>query len=100
MPNFRTLEVAGHDPVRIFADDKIFDGLDVSVFTQARNTACTCGVEHVAILPDAHQGYGAPIGSVVVSKTRVIGKPKRDKPPFASQYCRKAPLMLCCVCGK
>lgn len=75
MANFRTLEVAGHDAVRIFADEKIYSGLESAVFDQARNTACTCGVEHVAVLPDAHQGYGAPIGSVVVSTDRVIPGP-------------------------
>jgi tRNA-splicing ligase RtcB len=73
--NYRTLAIEGHESVRIFADDKIYGGLEQAVFDQARNTACTCGVEQMAILPDAHQGYGAPIGSVVVTSDRVIPGP-------------------------
>lgn len=73
--NYRIMDVEAEHPVRIFADDKIYAGLDQGVFMQARNTACTCGVEHVAVLPDAHHGYGAPVGSVVVSSDRVIPGP-------------------------
>lgn len=75
MKNYREMEVAGKAPVRIFADETIYQGFEHGVFKQAENTACTCGVEHVAILPDAHHGYGAPIGSVVVSSDRVIPGP-------------------------
>lgn len=63
------------DKVRLFLDDPLLATVEDNVFKQAANTACTCGVEHVAILPDTHSGYGAPIGSVVVSSDRVIPGP-------------------------
>jgi tRNA-splicing ligase RtcB len=63
------------EKVRLFLDDPLLATVEDSVFRQAANTACTCGVEHVAILPDTHSGYGAPIGSVVVSSDRVIPGP-------------------------
>ena len=75
MKNYREMEVPGKAPVRRFADETIYQGFEHQVFKQAENTACTCGVEHVAILPDAHLGYGAPVGSVVVSSDRVIPGP-------------------------
>lgn len=68
--------MSGHEEkVRLFLDEPMVATMDEAVVKQASNTACTCGVEHVAILPDFHSGYGAPIGSVVVSSDRVIPGP-------------------------
>ncbi len=73
MPNY--LPMAGEEKVRLFLDQPLLDTIDEAVFKQAANTAHTCGVDHVCVLPDAHVGYGAPIGSVVVSADRVIPGP-------------------------
>ena len=40
-------------------------GLEESVFSQVVNAASFPGVTRVAITPDAHQGYGVPIGTAI-----------------------------------
>ncbi len=53
-------------PARIFASDKLVEAArrDKSL-EQARNVACLEGVQRMAyVMPDAHQGYGFPIGGV------------------------------------
>lgn len=48
-----------------FAEEKLLTQMDEEVFIQARNVAQLPGlVERVCIMPDAHSGYGAPIGTV------------------------------------
>lgn len=71
---YKTIQGADR-PIRFFTDDDLFAQVESGVFDQARNTANTMGVEHVCVLPDCHSGYGAPIGSVVVSTDRVIPGP-------------------------
>lgn len=73
MPNY--LPMAGEEKIRLFLDQPLLETVEDSVFKQAANTAHTAGVEHVCVLPDCHSGYGAPIGSVVVSTDRVIPGP-------------------------
>lgn len=52
-------------PVRFIADKNLLDNLDLAVFDQAVNVASLSGlVGFVYVLPDAHSGYGAPIGCV------------------------------------
>lgn len=52
-------------PVRIIASEKLIEKLEEVVFDQAANTATLPGlVGHVILLPDAHSGYGASIGTV------------------------------------
>lgn len=57
-------------PVWVFADEEILeDALGDLSITQAINVAQLPGlVGHVAIMPDVHQGYGMPIGGVMVSR--------------------------------
>lgn len=74
MKNFIQLGGEGHD-IRMFMRPDLQGTVEESVYKQAYNTAATTGVDHVCVLPDTHQGYGAPIGSVVTSKTRVIPGP-------------------------
>lgn len=51
--------------VRIFAEEKLLSQMDEEVFIQARNVAQLPGLAGpVLIMPDAHSGYGAPIGTV------------------------------------
>lgn len=51
--------------VRIIASEKLIKNLEEVVFEQAANVAFLPGlVGHVIVLPDAHSGYGASIGTV------------------------------------
>ncbi|MCK5147854.1 RtcB family protein [bacterium] len=57
-----------HKPIKMWATD-IEDG----AMRQARNLAnLPFTFKHVAIMPDAHQGYGMPIGGVLAAKDVVI----------------------------
>ena len=52
-------------PLRIFVEEMLLRTMDEEVFIQARNVAQLPGlVGPVVIMPDAHSGYGAPIGTV------------------------------------
>ncbi|MBI2051232.1 RtcB family protein [Candidatus Roizmanbacteria bacterium] len=52
-------------PLRIFATESLVKDMDDEVFIQGRNVAQLPGlVGPVYIMPDAHSGYGAPIGTV------------------------------------
>lgn len=62
----------GEVPIDVFANEAILRTFDDAVFRQARNTAAIPGVESVALMPDAHSGYGAPIGAVVATSNTVI----------------------------
>lgn len=52
-------------PVRVVGSEKLIDQLEEVVFEQSANVASLPGlVDYVVILPDAHSGYGASIGTV------------------------------------
>ncbi len=52
-------------PGRIFASDKLMKEMDEQVFDQLTNVACLPGIVKFAhCMPDAHSGYGFPIGGV------------------------------------
>jgi tRNA-splicing ligase RtcB len=53
-------------PARIYASGKLLESVrrDLTL-TQARNVACLPGIQRMSyVMPDAHQGYGFPIGGV------------------------------------
>ncbi len=55
-------------PIKLWLDD-----MDAGAFSQARNLANLPFVfHHVAVMPDAHLGYGMPIGGVMASEEVVI----------------------------
>ncbi|MFQ5600829.1 MAG: RtcB family protein [Candidatus Krumholzibacteriia bacterium] len=56
-------------PVRVYADDALLeDALGDRSLEQAMNVAALPTlVGHVIVMPDVHQGYGMPIGGVMVS---------------------------------
>lgn len=55
-------------PIKLWLDD-----IDDGAFEQARNLANLPFLyRHVAVMPDAHQGYGMPIGGVMASEEVVI----------------------------
>lgn len=52
-------------PAVVYADDNIIEALDDMVFKQACNVACLPGIVRASYaMPDAHWGYGFPIGGV------------------------------------
>ena len=52
-------------PAVIYASDDLVEGMDEKVREQAVNVACLPGiVEASYVMPDAHWGYGFPIGGV------------------------------------
>ena len=52
-------------PGRIFASEALVEELDDNVVKQIRNVACLPGIQMASIaMPDAHWGYGFPIGGV------------------------------------
>ncbi len=52
-------------PGRIFASAKLLDGIDEKVRGQITNVACLPGIQKASMaMPDAHWGYGFPIGGV------------------------------------
>jgi tRNA-splicing ligase RtcB len=54
-----------HVPVRFFASGELVEGMDDKVFEQAVNVASLPGIVRAACcMPDAHWGYGFPIGCV------------------------------------
>lgn len=59
-------------PARIFATEKIMQEMDQGVFEQVTNVATLPGIiNHVYCMPDAHQGYGFPIGGVAAMDARI-----------------------------
>ena len=52
-------------PAVIFADEALIDGMDDKVAEQISNVASLPGIVEAAYaMPDAHWGYGFPIGGV------------------------------------
>jgi tRNA-splicing ligase RtcB (3'-phosphate/5'-hydroxy nucleic acid ligase) len=52
-------------PARIYATEKLFHAMDAAVYDQITNVATLPGVTgYVCCMPDAHSGYGFPIGGV------------------------------------
>jgi tRNA-splicing ligase RtcB (3'-phosphate/5'-hydroxy nucleic acid ligase) len=58
-------------PVRIFASEKLLAEMDDKVFEQAANVATLPGIVEASLcMPDAHWGYGFPIGGVAAMDVR------------------------------
>jgi len=52
-------------PARIYASEKLIKEMDLAVYDQLTNVACMPGIVNRALcMPDAHSGYGFPIGGV------------------------------------
>lgn len=52
-------------PGRIYLNDKLIGGLENDVLEQVANVACLPGIQKYSLaMPDAHYGYGFPIGGV------------------------------------
>jgi tRNA-splicing ligase RtcB len=58
-------------PVRVFASEKLVSELDDQVWVQAANVATLPGIVGASLcMPDAHWGYGFPIGGVAAFDVR------------------------------
>lgn len=52
-------------PARVLSSDALIAGIDAAVIDQISNVACLPGIQRYALcMPDAHRGYGFPIGGV------------------------------------
>lgn len=80
-PIVPTGEATGFIPVRhgklitVIANDAIRATLDEKTIQQAINSRKSPGVTDVVLNPDAHLGYGAPIGCVMASPTHIYPGP-------------------------
>ncbi|MFN8391946.1 MAG: RtcB family protein [Bdellovibrionota bacterium] len=66
---------AGMKPITVIGTDAIRNGFDATCIEQALNTRESPGVAEVVLNPDAHAGYGAPVGCVLVSPTHIYPGP-------------------------
>jgi tRNA-splicing ligase RtcB len=56
-----------HGEVRLFLTEALLAELEDGLDAQIRNARRFPGVQDVAITPDAHQGYGVPVGCVMAT---------------------------------
>lgn len=54
--------------VRVFMTESLFEDLEESLGAQIANARRFPGVLDVAITPDAHQGYGVPVGCIMATR--------------------------------
>ncbi|MCR9207541.1 RtcB family protein [Rhodopirellula europaea] len=62
-------------PIRVFGTESIRETFDDLCLQQAVNSRLAPGVTDLVLNPDAHCGYGAPVGCVMVSPTHVYPGP-------------------------
>lgn len=62
-------------PITVIGTDPIRQGFDARCLEQALNSRGAPGVTDLILNPDAHAGYGAPVGCVLVSPTHVYPGP-------------------------
>ena len=60
-------EDMGDVPVRLFFTQRLLDEAEDALYGQIVNATRFPGVKLVAITPDAHFGYGVPVGSVILT---------------------------------
>src|SRR3978361_934544 len=69
------LPVEGLTPIKVIGTESIRAGFDEVCLQQAINSRLAPGVTQVVLNPDAHRGYGAPVGCVMVSPTHIYPGP-------------------------
>ena len=69
------LPIKGRKPITVIGNNSIRAGFDAKCLQQAVNSAMSPGVTDLVLNPDAHGGYGAPIGCVMVSPTHIYPGP-------------------------
>jgi tRNA-splicing ligase RtcB len=73
-PNHRVLPRLGrmHVAAHAFLSDELFERSEDSLWKQLQNAASYEGVTGAYLMPDAHSGYGVPVGCVVVTDSTLI----------------------------
>src|SRR4051812_38449861 len=61
-------EDIGDVPVRLFFTQELFDAAEDALYPQIVNATRFPGVKLVVITPDAHFGYGVPVGCVILTE--------------------------------
>ena len=74
-PATATIDVGSDAPIRVIGNDAIRRTFDARTIQQAVNSRLAPGVSDVVLNPDAHLGYGAPVGCVMVSPTHIYPGP-------------------------
>src|SRR5829696_4068101 len=62
-------------PISVFGTAPILETFDDKCIEQALNSRGAPGVTDLVLNPDAHAGYGAPVGCVLVSPTHIYPGP-------------------------
>lgn len=62
-------------PITVIGTNSIRAGLDATCLQQALNARGAPGVTDLVLNPDAHAGYGAPVGCVLTSRTHIYPGP-------------------------
>src|SRR4051794_38720812 len=62
-------------PITVIGTNSIRAGFDATCLQQALNARSAPGVSDLVLNPDAHAGYGAPVGCVLVSPTHIYPGP-------------------------
>lgn len=62
-------------PITVIGTDAIREGFDATCIEQALNARSAPGVTEVVLNPDAHAGYGAPVGCVMASPSHIYPGP-------------------------
>src|SRR5580704_3181653 len=62
-------------PITVIGTNSIRAGFDATCLQQALNSRSAPGVTDLVLNPDAHSGYGAPVGCVLASPTHVYPGP-------------------------
>jgi len=62
-------------PITVIGTDPIRDNFDKHCLQQTLNSRAAPGISHLVLNPDAHSGYGAPVGCVMASPTHIYPGP-------------------------
>jgi tRNA-splicing ligase RtcB (3'-phosphate/5'-hydroxy nucleic acid ligase) len=62
-------------PISVIGTEAIRNGFDAKCIEQALNARGAPGVTDLVLNPDAHAGYGAPVGCVLVSPSHIFPGP-------------------------
>jgi tRNA-splicing ligase RtcB len=68
LPKLGEMKVDAH----AYFSEELFEGSEAELWSQLKNAASYEGVVGAYLMPDAHIGYGVPVGSVVVTDDTVI----------------------------
>lgn len=64
-----------HTPITVIGTPAIVNAMDENCLGQAVNSRLAPGITNLVLNPDAHLGYGAPVGCVMSSPTHVYPGP-------------------------